>query len=141
MSPRVVIDSREKRPYVFENSVRTKIDAGDYSLEGLETRIAIERKSLDDLVQTLLHGRVRFAIELAKLKHYEFAAVVIEGSMQDVLAGNYTSKIKPLALLGIICDLQLRFSPVHFIFAGDRPHAYALVSELLGLAKERFKDE
>ena len=56
------------------NALRT----GDYSLEGYQDQIAIERKSIDDLVVCLGKERDRF----------EYFAVVVEGSFADLATGN-----------------------------------------------------
>ena len=49
----VVVDTREQEPYSFDSdkvsAVRKALPAGDYSLVGLEERVAVERKSLTDL--------------------------------------------------------------------------------------------
>jgi DNA excision repair protein ERCC-4 len=134
----VVIDTREQRPYSFAGSVHKALPAGDYSLEGLETVVAIERKSLEDWVNTLLRGKERFRKELTKLQSYAFAAVVIEGSVPDILAGDYKSNLAPAALLGMTTAVMIAYHPVHIIFANDRPHAYALVDELLKLADKHY---
>jgi ERCC4-type nuclease len=138
MTRRIVIDTREQRPYSFEGSVRKALPSGDYSIEGLESCFAIERKSLDDWVNTVLRSRSRFTRELIRLRDYEFAAIVIEGSVADILQGNYKSEVKPDALLGITAGIMQSFSPVHVLFAGDRPHAYALVTKLLELGEKKY---
>jgi hypothetical protein len=46
--------------------------------------------------------------------------------------------VKPDALLGMSYQLMLQYSPVHFIYAHDRPHAARLVSELLVLADKNI---
>lgn len=143
MKRRVVIDTREQRPFTLTlpedgETTRQKLDSGDYSLEGLESIFSIERKSLDDWIGTILNSKGRFRRELQKLQTMCFAAVVIEGNVSDVLSGNYTSKVKPEALLGMGCQLMLQYSPIHFIFASDRPHAARLVSELLVLADKNI---
>jgi ERCC4-type nuclease len=135
---RIVVDTREQKPYDFENSLRCALPAGDYSLEGLEHCIAIERKSMDDLVHTLLAGKCRFRVELEKLQAYDYACIVVEGSLTDVLAGSYRSQVRPESLLGMICAVQLEYQPVHVVFCGDRPHAVAYVSELLKLIDHRY---
>ena len=136
---RIITDTREQRPYTLTipdkyEIIRRALPAGDYSIEGLETLISIERKSLDDWIGTILNSRGRFRRELLKLQNYCFAAVVIEGSVSDILAGSYISNVKPDALLGMSCQLMLQYSPIHFVYAGDRPHAARMVSELLILA-------
>jgi len=138
---KIIIDSREQRPYIFNGECCKKaLPAGDYSLEGLETTIAIERKSLEDYIHTVIQGKRRFGVELKKLQEYAFAAVVIEASISDILAGDYRSEITPAALLGITCGLMHSYSPVHIVFAGDRPHARVLVEELLKLGGEKYGD-
>lgn len=135
---RVVVDSREQRPYAFAGSVRKALPAGDYSLEGLENQFAIERKSLDDFVSTVVRDGKRFAVELRKLQGYDLAFVIIEGSVSEILSGGYVSKIHPQALLGMTTKLMLDYQPVHFLFCHDRPHAYAVVSRLLELTAQKF---
>jgi ERCC4-type nuclease len=67
----VVVDTREQEPYSFDSdkvsAVRKALPAGDYSLVGLEERVAVERKSLTDFVSTVIRGRKRFHRELEKL--------------------------------------------------------------------------
>jgi ERCC4-type nuclease len=64
----VVVDTREQEPYSFDSdkvsAVRKALPAGDYSLVGLEERVAVERKSLTDFVSTVIRGRKRFHREL-----------------------------------------------------------------------------
>lgn len=60
---------------------RATLREGDYSARGLEGRVAIERKSVSDLVGSLTHGRERFVRELERLATYDFKAIVIEGSL------------------------------------------------------------
>lgn len=133
--PAIVIDTREQRPYDFPGTttVRRALPSGDYSLDGLENCIAIERKSLDDWINTILRSRARFRRELRQLQSYEFAAIVIEASIADILSGNYKSQISPESLLGLTCKIMQSYPPVQVIFAGDRPHAARIVEELLML--------
>ena len=143
MRRRIVIDSREQRPFNLTLpdggiTIRQALKTGDYSLEGLESVISIERKSLDDWIGTILNSKSRFRKELLRLQEMCFAAIVIEGSIKQIMAGDYTSKVKPDALLGMSCQLMLQYSPVHFVFSDDRPHAARLVSELLVIADKNI---
>ncbi len=54
--PTLIIDSLEQRPYSFRRFSkwfaeieRRKLTVGDYSIAELEDRVAVERKSLQDL--------------------------------------------------------------------------------------------
>lgn len=127
----IVIDTREQRPYQIDDAIRAKLDAGDYSVEGYESRIAIERKSLDDWIGTILRNRERFARELARLSAYDFAAVVVEGTVADIAYGLYKSEIKPSALIAMTADLIIRLRPIAVMFGGDRPSSAALTIALL----------
>lgn len=133
--PVVVIDTREQRPYSFsENRVggvaRAALPAGDYSLQGYETQIAVERKSLEDYISTIIHAQDRFGRELALLKTYPRAWIVVEGSLDDILQGRYQSRANPQSLLALTASLMTTIG-IPVLFATDRPNARALVEELL----------
>ena len=67
----VIIDTREQEPYGFNprlvTPVRRALPAGDYSVAGLEQTVAVERKTLDDFVGTVMRARGRFYRELRRL--------------------------------------------------------------------------
>lgn len=85
-------DTREQAPFAFQN-VDEKFDVvhivdkalptGDYSIAGFESRIAIERKSVSDFYCSIGADRERFEREAVRLAQMEFAAVVIEGTVED----------------------------------------------------------
>ena len=65
--PTLLVDTREQRPLYFGEGVpqrRATLPTGDYSVEGCEGLIAIERKSLGDLFGTVGQGRERFEREI-----------------------------------------------------------------------------
>jgi ERCC4-type nuclease len=130
----VVIDTREQEPYGFDPSrvvpVRRALPAGDYSLAGRETAVAVERKSLADFVATAVHERERFARELRALATYDFACVVVEGSLEDVLAHRYRSGAHPNAVFGATVSIVVDHE-VPVFFCGDRQIARRFVEELL----------
>jgi ERCC4-type nuclease len=129
----LVIDTREQLPWRLENRcnvTHSALPAGDYSLAGMETRIAIERKSLADLTTTLTHGRDRFHLELSRLEDYEWAWIIVETSLQDVLDHAYVSLATPQSILGSCAAIECRYHiPIHF--AGGRRMAARLAYELL----------
>ena len=120
----LVADTREQAPYQFEKYRCelgcASLPTGDYSIAGLEDRAAIERKTLDDLISCLMgDNRERFQRELARLRGYDVAAVVIEASMEDAREHRYRSKMEPHAVLQSILAFQVRYG-VSFIWAGSR---------------------
>ncbi len=121
---RIVADSREQLPYTFEKyevEVNTgTLPVGDYSILGFEDRVAIERKSIDDLIACLMgKNRERFCRELSKLRFYELGAVVVESTMADIAHGRYTSQMRPHSALQSIAALMVRYK-VPFMYCGDR---------------------
>ena len=116
----VVVDTREQLPWDFDPTRCTisyaALVAGDYSIAGYEHAVAIERKSLDDYVQTIIHARERYARELERFRGYALAAVVVEAAWQDVIDHNYASRAHPAAVFGGTCCLYVDHGvPVHFL--------------------------
>ena len=140
MNRQIIIDSREQRPYSFDTPATVHaLPAGDYSLSGLESLIAIERKSLDDWIGTILNSRARFHREILKLREYIYAAIVIEAGFTDITAHHYKSAVKPDALIGIITELMVRWAPVQIVMAGDRPHGRLVTENLLRFAERQIE--
>lgn len=82
---KIITDTREQLNLDFSKfrdveSVRTKLDAGDYSVVGYENLISFERKSVQDLVGTLVGGHQRFLRELERMKNYKEKYILIEHS-------------------------------------------------------------
>ncbi len=123
---RLVIDTREQAPFEFRNypceAGPGTLPAGDYSVKGMETLVAVERKSLPDLVQCLGRERSRFEAELLRLRGYAFACVVVEANLSDLIHGGYRSKLDPHAALQSILAFQAR-TRVPFIWCDTRPQA------------------
>lgn len=136
--PEIVIDTREQRPYTFEGfaTVRRTLPAGDYSLVGYETVAAVERKSLDDYVASIILQRARFLRECERLAGYELRAVVVEGGMSDILAGRYRSEVKPACVIGATAALVIDYT-LPIIFCDDRGVAERFTLKLLTKFHER----
>jgi len=91
----------EQKPYTF-NPFRKwfaeiefkKLRFGDYSIAGLEDRVAVERKSLQDLFNSCspCSARESFVRSCDRLSKLDFAALVIEGSITRIFHG---SKVGP----------------------------------------------
>ena len=130
----VVVDTREQRPYAFPRdrvtTFRRMLPAGDYSLVGLETVVAVERKTLDDLVSTVIHGRDRFRRELERLATYDAACVVVEGDLTDIMQHRYRSKAHPHSVLGLITAIFIRHR-IPVLFCSNRTCANRFVESYL----------
>ena len=137
----IIIDTREQEPYSFDSrqaaAVRRALPAGDYSVEGLEERVAVERKTLDDFVSTVIHSRARFRKELRKLAGYPAACVVVEAGVLDVLVHRYRGDAHPNAVLGNALSVILDYR-VPVFFCGNRPAACQFVQAYLLAAFARW---
>ena len=116
--PTLIIDSMEQKPYSFKAFrkwfaaiERRKLSAGDYSLGGLEDRVGIERKSLQDLFNCCspYHSRDAFIRACERLSNLDFAAMVIEVSISKILRSTEFSSMHPNAVFGTIQALAVRW--------------------------------
>ncbi len=131
MKPTILIDSREQRPYEFQ--VPSKVEAlptGDYSLEGLELSIAVERKELNDLIGCLTTDRGRFEKELLRGRALDFFCLVIESSLSDIAKGHYRSKMNPAAAVQSLMAFSIRYR-LPIFFCETRNHAQRITESLL----------
>jgi DNA excision repair protein ERCC-4 len=144
---KILLDTREQKPYRFEcfgaGVIESTLPCGDYSLPGFEDRVSIERKELNDLIACLMNGnRDRFERELAKLRFYDLAAVVVEASLDDVSKGRYKSEMKPHAALQSIFAFQIRYK-IPFMFCGSRAGAeyttFSLLSKYMEEIEKRYR--
>lgn len=137
MTLRMVIDTREQEPYSFGcDVVRRKLEAGDYSVEGFEEQVAVERKSLADFVRTCIHDPARFARELDLLGRRSHACIVVEADLDDVLRGRAAETLRgasPESMLGAAVYLTVWFG-VPVFWCGSRQAARAFTEAYLRMA-------
>ena len=137
----IIIDTREQEPYSFDSrlaaTVRRALPAGDYSLDGFESVVAVERKTLDDFVATVIHSRERFRAELRKLAGYRAACVVVEAGLLDLLQKRYRGGAHPNAVLGSALSLILDYR-VPVFFCSNRQAACHFVQAYLLAAHARW---
>ena len=126
----IVVDTREQKPYRFAGSVTKGLPAGDYSVLGLEGRVVVERKRVQELFTCAGVDRKRFERELERLSRYDYAAVVIEGRLSDALEPSPFSKVSPKAVVSSLVSWSVKYG-VHVFFADDRRLARALTLKIL----------
>tara|TARA_B100000315_G_C14545335_1_gene572951 strand:+ start:198 stop:671 length:474 start_codon:yes stop_codon:yes gene_type:complete len=127
----VVIDSREQRPYPF-NGYKTIVQGlpiGDYGLLNCRD-IAIERKSINDLIGSLTKGRERFERELQKSAIIPYFSLVIEGSLNDLLRGKYISDALPKSIVQSLLSFSVKYR-LPIFFAESREHGEMITLSLL----------
>ncbi len=136
----ILIDTREKDEYTFDGitTLRSKLDAGDYSVSGMENRISVERKNLDDFVSTVIYQKERFHRELCALAGMEYSAIVVEASLPDILEHRYKSAVNPLSVIGAAVAIMVEYR-IPVVFCGNRQIACHITKTILSRFAEREK--
>ena len=145
---KIIVDTREQSPFAFQHERYAGIiieagtlDTGDYSLAGLTDRVAVERKSLPDLVACLASGRERFERELQRAAALDAFAVVIEASWAELAAGHYRSQLKPHSACQSVAAFMARYR-IPFVFCGSRAAAeymaWSFLRQYLESARKRW---
>ena len=129
-APTIIIDTREQKPYRFDNSITKKLNAGDYSIKGLETVIAVERKTKADAYGTFGKGRARFERELKRFAEFDYKAIVIESSLTDFLKPPAFSKMLPGSAVNSVLAWTIKYR-IHVFWACDREHGNAVTVRIL----------
>lgn len=119
----ILVDSHERYAYRFTGQqVITETRAlpcGDYGLDVDGQLVAsVERKSLADLVSSLINGRLRF--QVADLASLPRAAVVVEDRYSQVFK---LDRVRPAVVADGLAELQIRWPSVPIVFCETRPLA------------------
>ena len=136
----VIIDTREQKPWAFSNYTvaNRKLDTGDYSIEGLEHILCIERKqSSSEFANNIVESRFKDVIERMSGMKYSF--LLLEFDLEDLLIYPKGStvprrmwdkiKITPAFLIKNIIELQLNHNIVVY-FCGNSINAEKLAEYL-----------
>ena len=124
----VIVDTREQLPFNLSplKMEEGSLPTGDYTVRGLEGRVCLERKSVDDLIGCMVGDinkpnspRYRFKRELQRMNAYAYRAIIVEGSWPEVMAGQYKSNLHVNSVEGMITTWTGEYG-VSFFFAGNR---------------------
>jgi hypothetical protein len=136
----IAVDTRERYPYKFAgrpvNTIRQALPAGDYAvLDGDRVLAAVERKTLEDLVKSLVEGKLGFLLgELAALPA---AAVVVEERYGALASAPRVTAGWPCEL---VVRLQVRYPAVPIMFADSRKLAEDYTHRFLATAAAHHRD-
>lgn len=137
-----VIDTREQRPLSLEYkkgeklaSVKGNLYTGDYSLKGFENYVAIERKSLDDMMGCIGTHRERFEKEIIRLKGYEVKCIVVESTWKKIEEGNYRSRVNSSSAIGTLMGWIAQGIPI--VMADTHRRAGVFVARMLYITARR----
>lgn len=136
----VIIDTREQQPWSFEHYAvaHKKLDTGDYSIEGMETKLAIERKkSVNEIANNVTEKRFKDVLE--RLSSFEYAFILLEFNINSVLdypVGSNLPKrmwdkvrISPAFLIKNILDWQIKHN-INVIFCGSSDNATTIAQSI-----------
>ena len=143
----VVVDTREQHPFHFASipvdrkQLKKKLDdgvspgvvvvkmtrqglaTGDYSIEGMEDRFAIERKSKADLFHCMGSDRDRFEEQFRRLNSLERAAIVVEADWPSVFMGCPECELRPKVVHRTAISWQVKYPNVHWWMCQTRAFA------------------
>jgi hypothetical protein len=137
----ILIDTHEQYPWTFTHqqatTSRRALPAGDYAVT-VDNRIvaAVERKSLADLVATLISGKLKFL--LADLSTVPRAALVVEDRWSQVFK---LDRVRPAVVTAGIAECQVRYPMVPILFLETRPLAQEWVYRFFGAAVEYHQQD
>lgn len=152
----IIIDTREQQPWNFKNYELTsaKLDTGDYSIEGLQDFVTIERKkSVNEFANNITEKRFKDWID--RLSKIEFAFILLEFSINDVLkypAGSGIPqkmwsriKISPNYIIKNILEISMIYK-IPVLFCDNHSNAEHMAEQILKRAyytdkKRRKADE
>ena len=131
--PTILVDTREQRPLRFSADVDVEVvglETGDYSVRGFTDVVRFERKAPGDLWMCCGHERARFEAELARLRAYPVRAVVVEATIQEILATMPRGRVKAETVVRSTISWQQDFG-CPFVWCGDPRTAAAWVERAL----------
>ncbi len=120
--PIVLVDTREQMPFpLAENhpnwiggEKRLKLASGDYSIEGMQDVLSLERKSLADAIGSTMAGRARFIRSCERLAAFRWKAIIIEATYEDMktayaLNEDLVTEAHPNAVCGTLDAIEAKF--------------------------------
>jgi len=126
---KVLIDSREQKPYSFEESEVVTLETGDYTCRDVDT--AIERKSKSDFVASLTQRREQFQAACERASQFSKPMVIlVEAPYEDFANGDYFSNAHPNAITGTIDSWADAYN-IEFRFCESRDAAERVARYLL----------
>jgi ERCC4-type nuclease len=117
----VLVDTREREPLPLHanhpnwiaGERRIALKTGDYTVEGMETLLCLERKSLPDLVACTVTYRRRFLAACGRLARFQWTAILVEATLEDIKGGfevfDIPSEVHPNSVCGMLDAIEARF--------------------------------
>jgi ERCC4-type nuclease len=137
----IIVDTREQQPWSFEHyaTANRKLDTGDYSIEGLEDVLCIERKkSINEIANNITESRFRDVVD--RMSKFKYAFLLLEFDLSHVMHYPVGSnlpkrlwektKITPSFILKHLLELQI-YHNIKVLFCGNVSNAEKLAETIL----------
>lgn len=113
----LVIDTREQLPLFTDiqdripdlTIIHAPLALGDYSIKGFTRRITVERKTISDFYAYIGRDRKRTEDKLRQLSEYDFVALAIEGTEDDVLSQHLCTLLSPEHARGFLVSWEVKY--------------------------------
>lgn len=118
----VLLDTREPDPHPWPpfwpnaTTERATLACGDVCIDG-NGDVVVERKTPEDLLGCMATGRERFERELRRGTHLASFAVVVSGSLDDLLLRRRGMAVA--SILGTLAAWQRRYRHPFFLAGND----------------------
>lgn len=150
---RIIQDTREQEPWDFSfygvDTVVRKLDTGDYSVEGLEDILCIERKkSTGEIAINLGSKNATFVKELERMRSFKAKYLIFEFSIQTLLSFPALSGIPKSGLskirmnAGYIVKLLQKYEEeynIEIIYCNSKAQANEVAYDIMKENYERFQ--
>jgi ERCC4-type nuclease len=150
----VIKDTREQNGYYFPTSlycngcVDHKLDTGDYTIQGLEDKLCIERKGcVEELAINLGHKKHQFMAEIERMKSFPHKYLILEFSISDLVKfpdetripqqNKSNLKITGKYMLKCLIEFQLHDN-VNVFFCENKFNAFVVVCSIMKRINEMY---
>lgn len=137
----IIIDTREQKPWSFsyQATASHKLDTGDYSIEGYQSLLAIERKrNVAEIANNITEKRFKDVVDrLSKIKH---SYILLEFDLEDVMRYPIGSdipkrlwdkiRVSPGFILKHLVDLQVDHN-IKILFCGNSTNAEKMALSIM----------
>jgi ERCC4-type nuclease len=144
----IIVDTREQIPWEFgfHTTSRKKLNAGDYSIEGLEHILSIERKkSVSEIANNITEKRfVRALDKIAKIPH---KFILMEFDVDDIYNFPVGTdipkrlwdklKVSNKYIIKYLTEIQINYD-IHVIYCGDSDNAERLAISIMRRIYEKY---
>jgi ERCC4-type nuclease len=147
----IIVDTREQQPWSLKHHTiaNKKLDTGDYSVEGYEHLLCIERKhSISEFVNNMTEKR--FSDVLERMSKYPYSFIIMEFDFDDIVnfpVGSDIPKhiwknlrINPAYIIKYISDIQIKYN-IKILFCGSAYNAEKIAVSLMRRVLEHHTNE